>query len=328
MPKNKSRKYYAVRVGRNPGVYDTWDECQREVTGYPRAAFKSFGTVEEAWEFVNVSAPKTVYNFNTENIYPQRTFYQQRSSSIYEDEESDIDDDDEPVIPQRNTSNTVLSDTDIRRFVNKAVELVLNKPISSSSSNSLSTVQSTLPNSIDIHFPPTAVNISLSKDIVENPTRTIQAYTDGSCFNNGSKTKSVVGGIGVHFVNNDLDDISEPYCSFKVTNQRTELAAIKTCLEAVAHIDKFLVIYSDSQYSIKCIQNWIFGWARNNWKTSQGTPVENMDLLKDIIDLIGDRFTAFKKGVQFVHVRGHQSNKGNNTADVLAVAGSRKSLLQ
>ena len=29
--KKKGNKFYTVRVGRNPGVYQTWDECESQV---------------------------------------------------------------------------------------------------------------------------------------------------------------------------------------------------------------------------------------------------------------------------------------------------------
>jgi viroplasmin and RNaseH domain-containing protein len=45
-------KYYAVRSGREPGVYRTWAECQAQVHGYPGAAFKAFPTEQEAADFV------------------------------------------------------------------------------------------------------------------------------------------------------------------------------------------------------------------------------------------------------------------------------------
>ena len=32
MAKSKGQKFYAVAVGRNPGVYLTWDECQKQVS--------------------------------------------------------------------------------------------------------------------------------------------------------------------------------------------------------------------------------------------------------------------------------------------------------
>ena len=46
-------KYYAVRNGRSTGVFLTWAECQKQVTGFPGAVFKSFTTIEEAEAFVS-----------------------------------------------------------------------------------------------------------------------------------------------------------------------------------------------------------------------------------------------------------------------------------
>lgn len=46
-------KYYAVRVGRKPGIYRTWDECKRAVVGFPGAKYKSFKTEKEAKDFMH-----------------------------------------------------------------------------------------------------------------------------------------------------------------------------------------------------------------------------------------------------------------------------------
>lgn len=46
-------KYYAVRIGRNPGIYHTWDECKRETMGFKGASFKKFSTLEDAEDFIN-----------------------------------------------------------------------------------------------------------------------------------------------------------------------------------------------------------------------------------------------------------------------------------
>ena len=51
-------KYYAVRVGRSTGVFLTWAECQKQVTGFPGAVFKSFTTIEEAENFVKGIVPQ------------------------------------------------------------------------------------------------------------------------------------------------------------------------------------------------------------------------------------------------------------------------------
>ncbi len=46
------KKYYGVRIGRVPGIYQTWAECQAQVHGYPGAAFKAFPSEREAADFV------------------------------------------------------------------------------------------------------------------------------------------------------------------------------------------------------------------------------------------------------------------------------------
>ena len=43
-----AQKYYAVRTGKKPGIYNTWEECKAVVDGYPGAQYKSFKTREEA----------------------------------------------------------------------------------------------------------------------------------------------------------------------------------------------------------------------------------------------------------------------------------------
>lgn len=43
-----AKKVYAVRVGKVPGLYDTWPECEAQVKHFPCAEYKSFMTREEA----------------------------------------------------------------------------------------------------------------------------------------------------------------------------------------------------------------------------------------------------------------------------------------
>ena len=51
-------KYYAVQVGRSTGVFFSWAECQKQVTGFPGAVYKSFLTMEEAEAFVKGVQPE------------------------------------------------------------------------------------------------------------------------------------------------------------------------------------------------------------------------------------------------------------------------------
>lgn len=47
------KKYYAVKNGREPGIYRTWDACKQQIHGYPGALYKSFPTEMEAHQYIN-----------------------------------------------------------------------------------------------------------------------------------------------------------------------------------------------------------------------------------------------------------------------------------
>ena len=46
-------KYYAVKEGRVPGIYLSWDDCKKQVMGYSGAVYKSFSSETEAKAFIN-----------------------------------------------------------------------------------------------------------------------------------------------------------------------------------------------------------------------------------------------------------------------------------
>ena len=48
------KKFYAVKQGRKTGLFLTWDDCRKQVMGYPGAIYKSFGKQKRKniWESV------------------------------------------------------------------------------------------------------------------------------------------------------------------------------------------------------------------------------------------------------------------------------------
>lgn len=48
-----SKKVYAVRQGRTPGLFFSWKDCQASVAGYSGAEYKSFSSEEEARAYLN-----------------------------------------------------------------------------------------------------------------------------------------------------------------------------------------------------------------------------------------------------------------------------------
>ncbi|WP_337740974.1 RNase H1/viroplasmin domain-containing protein, partial [Allisonella histaminiformans] len=65
----KKKSWYAVRKGRREGLYRTWDECRKQVIGYPGASYKGFYTQEDAEAFLRGSArePETAVYAGGEN---------------------------------------------------------------------------------------------------------------------------------------------------------------------------------------------------------------------------------------------------------------------
>ena len=50
-----ANKYYAVKKGRHPGIYPTWPACQREVSGYSGAVYRSFTNRFEAQKWLTAA---------------------------------------------------------------------------------------------------------------------------------------------------------------------------------------------------------------------------------------------------------------------------------
>jgi ribonuclease HI len=71
-----------------------------------------------------------------------------------------------------------------------------------------------------------------------------------------------------------------------------------------------VTLYSDSQYVIKGMSEWIVNWKKKNWKD-----VKNVDLWKKLDDI------SQKHVITWRWVRGHDGNLGNERADALANKG-------
>ncbi|HEY8363406.1 MAG TPA: ribonuclease H family protein [Tissierellaceae bacterium] len=60
--------FYAVRKGRNIGIYDTWSECEENVKGYKGAEYKKFLSYEEALNFIKNSNEEEKIEIDVENL--------------------------------------------------------------------------------------------------------------------------------------------------------------------------------------------------------------------------------------------------------------------
>jgi ribonuclease HI len=157
------------------------------------------------------------------------------------------------------------------------------------------------------------------ENIIINPD-TIIIYTDGACKHNGSKTKNVRAGIGIHFSLKNriqLKDISLKLDIKNPTNNKAELTAILVALQECEknNLNEKIIIYTDSQYSIDAITKWYDQWIINGNLNSK----KNIDILKKIKEYLKII------DVKFIHIRSHtnlqdEHSIGNDKADKLAVA--------
>ena len=223
--------YYAVRIGRKPGIYTDWAKCFLCISGYKNAVFKKFNNEQEAIGYMN--SHSSVIDLHKKSV-SKNTHYQH---------------------------------------------------IHSKSKNSM------------------------------------YIYTDGSCINNGCK--NAMAGIGVYFGKNDTRNISEKFTT-RPSNQRAELYAIIRAILLLTPTEiktKNIIIYTDSMYSINCVEKWCKNWIKNGWKTKNKKTVKNQDLIKQLYNLVN------KNKIYLNHIKAHTGKSdihsiGNSVADKLALNGA------
>ena len=148
-------------------------------------------------------------------------------------------------------------------------------------------------------------------------------YADESCLGNGREGSNPGGAAGVieyvHPGSGNLTRwdfwVSEP----ATTNNRM---ALRSVIEAFRGISRkgvrFRVVFtSDSQYLVKGMSEWVFGWMSRGWKKKDG-PILNLELWQEAVDAV--------RGHQsnWCWVRGHEGHPQNEYANDLAVRAARE----
>jgi ribonuclease HI len=137
----------------------------------------------------------------------------------------------------------------------------------------------------------------------------ITLYTDGAASGNPGP-----GGYGVVLISGKHRlEKSEGYRL--TTNNRMELLAAITGLEALKKPGSRVVVYTDSKYVADAVEKgWVFQWESKGFKKKK-----NPDLWVRFLKVYRNHI------VRFVWIKGHASNPENELCDRMAVEASRGS---
>ena len=136
----------------------------------------------------------------------------------------------------------------------------------------------------------------------------IDIYTDGACKGNPGP-----GGWGA-LLRSGVHEKEIFGGERHTTNNRMEITAVIESLKLVKKKSK-VCIYTDSTYVKDGISSWIKQWKINGWKTAAKKPVKNEELWKELDLLVSQH------QIEWVWVKGHAGDEGNERADALANKG-------
>lgn len=139
-------------------------------------------------------------------------------------------------------------------------------------------------------------------------TEIVTIYTDGACKGNPGP-----GGWGVSM---RYKDKAKEFCGGEpeTTNNRMELMAAIQALECLNRTCA-VKLHTDSKYVLQGITEWMVNWKKRGWKTAANKPVKNEDLWRRLDQAIQ------RHSIEWVWVKGHSGDAGNETADSLANKG-------
>lgn len=138
-------------------------------------------------------------------------------------------------------------------------------------------------------------------------TEEVTIYTDGACSGNPGP-----GGYGVVLMaGKHRKELSG---GFRLTtNNRMELLAAITGLEALKYDGLRVKLHTDSQYLVNAVnKGWVFAWENKRFAKKK-----NPDLWNRFLEVYR------RHRVTLIWVKGHNNNPENERCDALAVAASK-----
>ena len=141
----------------------------------------------------------------------------------------------------------------------------------------------------------------------------VELYTDGACSGNpGPGGWAYIlrhAATGVEQAASDGEASS--------TNNRMELISV---IEGLRSLDRPCIVdlYSDSQYVVNGLAEWLDGWKARGWKRGRNATVKNLELWQELDEL---------RQTHELHchwVRGHADHPEYERCDQMAVAAAER----
>ena len=146
----------------------------------------------------------------------------------------------------------------------------------------------------------------------------VVVHTDGACSANGRA--GARAGVGIWWYDNSHHNVSRPVTGSRHTNNTAEIQAAYVAVKQARDMNiKKLNIKTDSKFVIDCMNVWIHGWKKNNWRKKSKEPVIN----REDLERLDAEINSGDVQVKWTHVRGHAGIYGNEQADRLATDGAK-----
>jgi ribonuclease HI len=133
----------------------------------------------------------------------------------------------------------------------------------------------------------------------------VEIFTDGACRGNPGP-----GGWAALLRKGTTEKMISGAEEISTNNQMELMAAIQGLEQLKKPVR--VTLTTDSQYVRQGITQWIEGWKRNGWMTSQKKPVKNRDLWQRLDAAVAEH------QVEWLWVKGHSGHRENEMVDQAA----------
>ncbi len=147
-------------------------------------------------------------------------------------------------------------------------------------------------------------------------------FTDGSCVKKNNCSKA---SYGYYMIIEEQEYEEYKILEGEKTNNKAEISGIILALEKIKELkpnEKKIYLYSDSEYTIKSLTEWIITWKKNGWKTANKKPVKNIELIKRMDELYSNLKEIYD--IEIHHIYSHQKEPNKGTREWLLWYGNNR----